>query len=156
MKTKKNKLQLSPLQLLTWRHGCSPSCLLSRGRCQEHLRVPSFVLFCPLSSSSSAACSSQRPSPEGTSLWSSSSSHCDMSDRLHRVCADAGQTGGRGVQVKWSIPLPWLLTNRSKPVTSECAPACVCCADSAALPVMQRSEETKRSSPRSKSSVYWG
>lgn len=134
--------QLSPLQLLSWRHGCSLSRLLSCGRCREHLHVQSFVLFCPLSSSSSAVCSSQRPSPEDTSLWSSSSSHFDMSDLRHRVCADAGPTGGCGVQVKWSIPLPWLLMNRSKPVTSECAPARVCCVDCAALPFMQCSEET--------------
>lgn len=141
-KPRNNKLQLSPLrsQLLTWRHVCSPSRLLSRGRCQEHLHVQSFVLFCPSSPSSSAACSSQRPSPEGTSLWSSSSSHFDMFGLHLCVCADAGQTGDCSVQVKWSIPLPWLLTNRSKPVTS--APAGVCCVDGVAPPVMQCSEET--------------
>ncbi len=129
-----------------------PKCcsLQAPGRCQECLYDRSIEHFCPLSSTLYASCSSHRPYLEGTSLWSSSSSY-----------SYTAQMGGCDVQVKWSIPLPWLFTSRSKPLTSECVLACVCCLDSAAHPVTVCSGVRKLcfcepSAPRSKSCVYRG
>lgn len=101
------------------------SSLQALGRCQERLYDQSIEFFCPLSSPLCAACSSQKPSLEGTSLWSSSSSDFDIFELLCHICTCTGQMGGREVQVKWSIALPWLFISRSKPLHIQVC-SCLC------------------------------